>query len=472
MEEVSVRTYFPAAFLLCAVTFWTNPAAGQKPPDYATRDLSVILETLGITDTDRQQILHELLADYDASYRHLASTLKADLAAIHTDTIGIQRVVQGLARTEIFLHQRASLTTILETNIEVVLAEVELADWSRLIGDLRRQRLLPQSRLIAENLNVAQLVSDQLPNLSGLRSQEIEELVGEWKADVDAAILRREPLTISGNVLYRRLINEERYREAYDVMTALLDARADLREINLTAASAIGGLLSTEQAIEWRQSVRTAMGQPPLNHRVAAAWRRLETHSECRDEASLHPAESLKMFEMDTLGLADELLAIRIQTEEFVIRSPMAHRVGIQMDRSSLDNAYIGLLHRVRTAETSALHRACAMLGQECCRLFLGDKPLTWPRPETPPEMIDPGAGMPDPPSPHGDPPTDSEEPLPDADSPDEDLPDPMPPTPAQPDTPPPGMEPPEGPDPPDPFGPPVPQAKRSLQQHPGVYRT
>ena len=159
------------------------------------------------------------------------------------------------------------------------------------------------------------------------------------------------------------------------------------------------------------------------------------------------------MFEMDTLGLADELLATRIQIEELAIRSPMAHRIGIQMDRSSLDNAFISLLHRVRTAETSALQRACATLGQECCRLFLGDKPLSWPRPETPPEMINPGAGMPDPPSPHGDPPTGSEEPLPDADSPDEDLPDPMPPPPAQPDTPPPGMEPPEGPDPPDPFG-------------------
>ena len=445
--------FLAVALLFCGVLLWPTPTAGQHPPNYATRDLPVILEALGISDPDRQQILQELFADYDMSYRDLVGSLKADTAGIYTDTIGIECVVQGLARTESFLHQRAALASVLESNIGAVLTKPELAEWSRVMADLRRKRLLPRARLIAEGLNVAQLVVDQLPQLPDLESPEITQIVAEWMVDVDAAMLRRAPLMISGNVVYRRMINEERYREAFDVMSALVNARAALRDINLAASTAIGERLPREQAAQWRDAVRLVLGRRPLDHRLAAAWRRLEQHPDCADGASSYAAESLTLFELDTRGLADALLATRIQMEELAIRAPMAQRVGIEMDRSPLDNAYIALLQQVQAAEASALQRACAVLDQKCCSAFLGTDHAAWPRPATPPEMINPGEGKPDPPSPHGDPASNAEAPPPEADSPHKELPDPMPPSPPQPETPLPGLEPSEDPDPPDPFG-------------------
>ena len=191
--------------------------------------------------------------------------------------------------------------------------------------------------------------------------------------------------------------------------------------------------------------------------RLVAAWRRLSEHPSCLDSGGVKQVESLRLFEADTLDLADAILMIRIAKEELGLRAPSARRLGLSVDRESLDDEFMELLLRLRVAQSDAAQRLCATMNPDCCQIFRGDEAVFQRQSVGPQGANNPSVDTSDdPPSPHGDPlPA---PPYPDppygTESPDDEAPPhPMPPSPTSRDTPPPpGMEPPTGPEPPDPF--------------------
>lgn len=445
-------------------------ALAIPPPDFATRDLPLILEQLNIQDAERQGIISDLLSDYENSYRTAVDRLRSDIAALYADQDASKLMRLNLERTEQFLRSRVEMTEILEVNIELILAPQERNEWTEFMRWNRRLHLLPRGELIGEKLDIARVYEDVASSIPTLSSADVTSLIDGWTKEVDAALLEREPMSISGNTTFRRLFGDERYDEAYRILAATLQARVRLRDLSLTTAQSIAELLPQEEGLRWLAAVRRDTGQRPMLDGILQRAKVLATSSDCADLVLPLQAEMVRRYENECLTLDSEVFEARVLMDEARAMRPVVRWAGGAPQLEARQEALLELMIQSQKLRDEINRDMCRQLTTECCTLLMNRSNQRTEDTDMPADMRGPGRGKPEPPSPFGPTPFDKDLPFPeDEPGTKPDSPMPFPESDPMPETPPPGMEPQIGPDPPDPFGPPDPQAKRAIERHPGM---
>ena len=319
-------------------------------------------------------------------------------------------------------------------------------------------------------IDIARVYKDVASSIPTLSSADVTSLIEGWTKEVDAALLEREPMSISGNTTFRRLFGDERYDEAYRILAATLQMRMRLRDLSLNTAQSIADLLPQEDGLRWLAAVRRNAGHRPLLDGILQRTKVLATSSDCADLLVPLQAEIIRTYEHDCLALDSKIFEARVLMDEALAMGPIVRWTGGAPQLEASQEAFLELIIQSRKLRDEISQNMCIQLTTECCTLLMNRSNQRTEDTDMRTDMRGPERGKPEPPSPFGPTPFDKDLPFPeDEPGTKPDSPMPFPESDPMPETPPPGMEPQTGPDPPDPFGPPDPQPKRAIEQHPGM---
>ena len=359
----------PAALIL---TLSAVASAQLTMPDYSTRDTVRIIEALGLTMPEQKEILKILLDDFDRTHRQTVELLRSDIASLSDSTDVDRRHTAMLDRTEAFIRSKADMRRELESNLADILDEQQLAIWSDIARQLRRERQIPVGSLIDERIDLTRLVADTLD--AAVQTPEFHTRLDRWELDIDEALQARNAINETASTSLRRLVGAGQLEEALQLRVKLLQVKQAVRDTNRLAAIELAALLPQSEAAALREAVQRA-GDPQ--------YLRLSQYERNAQRVLRHPdldADTRAWVEAHTVAYRDvrapTLAAfnkVRRDRDGYGDLAVLQRKLNRPVDLERWDEVYHRHLVTLTVLDREWVDAMCNYVGDEVC----GDRQIS-----------------------------------------------------------------------------------------------
>jgi len=281
-------------------------------PDVWQRDLPIFAESLELEEWQRP-IVEMLVEDYLASFHAGVDAVKQRMMGVQPtgDKPSIEAV---LAPIEDWNKEKGQLYTRFLETVRSQLSEQQLQRWPVLERAMRRERLLPQSEISGEGLNLAGLVRDLSPppEVALAAAPALEA----WEIRIDGALLTRQARMEEILPALKEAMAEMNHDRGLQLQDRIMAARVQLRDAQEQ------GILEIAEAMgpEWGERFRTlamqrafaeAFQPSPVMRQYVAALALPELSDEQRSGIT-----NLKQQFQHELDLISEQMLVAIRTQE------------------------------------------------------------------------------------------------------------------------------------------------------------
>ena len=353
---------------LCAEIFSGNISHGAPlpalSPALSERDTAIIVDRLDLHAHEATPIVRTLLADYEhqwvAARTHLQSSASAtsqgDPRLAYADQV---RAFQATQR---------ALAEVLSDNIELLLDEEQREQWASLQHEFWRLRRLRHGQLHGESLDLRLLADTSTPDMPSLQSSEVNAALMAWQAQLAGLLASREPFDCEGSPRYLSLVLNRRYEAALAWMTQWVEMRIAIRDLNLTTANTIKGLLDEADAAAFAADIaqRIAIHTPGGRQvdRIAAG---VAADDSLPESMRTRVAAIYASYQNDTATLNAQRERIEQKIEPLAVLAPMQRRLGKDDAFADLADARQDNELNIQLHAQAALDDICTVLGDPLC---------------------------------------------------------------------------------------------------------
>jgi len=159
-------------------------------PDILPRDMTLIVDTLKLEDWQRP-IVESLIDDYGSSFKTGRDTVQQKMMEIAKTQKGGAKSVKGLlAPITLWQPEKERLFTDFMDSIKGQLSDVQRERWPKFERTLRRERLLQDSELSGEGIDLITLTKQmELPSDA---TKVAQAALDEYEVQLDAALIARD----------------------------------------------------------------------------------------------------------------------------------------------------------------------------------------------------------------------------------------------------------------------------------------
>ncbi len=308
-------------------------------PDYLTRHAALIIEQVQVVDRSQQQIILQLLDDYDALCIANRDALSQDLGSFPTTGDIDQAVLQSQRATRRYIEEKSEHSKWLRENLRIILTAEQLPKFESTLRQINRDRLLPRGAIpVADTDLITLLNGAAVP-----RTPEINAILEQWALDIEQALAARESFDASNGLAFREMIAREQWREALNWRRSWLDSHRRVRDITIGASRDLMPLLDPTEAALLQREVLS--GGINIKHDTIEAVNRALAASSPVEQNLI---EVLEEFLSHIRPLEERLISLRLAAAGFQHLRSLETRLGEPVTLEPLDREALEVLHAIR----------------------------------------------------------------------------------------------------------------------------
>ena len=335
--------------LVAAHASQDTPHEGSSlAPNYLTRHGAVIIEDVGIMNVSQQAIILQLIDDYDAMCAQSRSSLAERIRNLPHSGVDNRIILESFSMTTDFLERKHIESLWLRDNIQLILTDEQQPRFQSSLRRITRQRLLPKGDVPGANIDLIVALQSTQGGREAMQLQEVKDTLDAWILDIDAALSDREAFDVSNGIAFRRLITDERWRDALDWRTAWLQAHLRVRDITIHATRKVLPFLDRPSADQL--SISVIQGGVNLQSKAQALADSL------LEQETIHDADIQKAIaELRTAlrPLEDKLINLRLATAGLHHLQPLRRRLGVESEMKKLEAKQVEVIIEIQRVDNA-----------------------------------------------------------------------------------------------------------------------
>ena len=318
-------------------------AGSSLAPDYLTRHAALIIEEVDIDDLAQQEIILQLIDDYDVKCRRSRDTLAAKIRNLPRSGIDNKTMLESLAATEAFLQKKADDSLWLRDNIRLILTPEQQPKFQSALRRITRQRLIPKGSVPGANVDLIISLSNTADGRSAMQLSEVIEILNKWSLDIDQALSDREAFDVSNGIAFRTLIEEERWQDALDWRTAWLASHLRVRDVTIQATRDLLPFLDSSSARQLSIDVLQG-GVNGRSRFLQLAENRLTNGSDYSEEI----LDATSEFNRTLKPLWEQLIELQLAVAGLQHLRPLQYRLGNRSDMDEIESEVLNIMLEIR----------------------------------------------------------------------------------------------------------------------------
>ncbi len=324
---------------------WCTTAAGaaRSPlaPDFLMRDAATIIESAHITEPDQQEVVLELIRDYDAQCHKRRAALNEVIQVAPESGSESDVVIAPLAATQRFLDGKAEDTKWLAESLRLVLTEQQLEGFESALRVIGRRRTLPQVEPPIGRIDLIDFVSTQLHLEPTDWTPEVRAILDDWELRVAAAMTELELFDVTKGVPFRVMAQQGDWEGALAWREAWLHHHLRVRDVTRAAAASLMPHLSSSDASLIDDQV--VLGGRTFNSRTA----RLASAA-LKGNPTAEEAEAVRLllagYQAEVEPTRRALIEAQLEAEGLQHLAPLKRKLGVPCDWERLQQKQVDLL--------------------------------------------------------------------------------------------------------------------------------
>ncbi|MDP6986413.1 MAG: hypothetical protein QGG74_00075 [Phycisphaerales bacterium] len=361
-----------------------SPVAAVPPlePTWTGRDTQLIIDRLGLSESDSAGIIAALLADYETQWVAARECLRAITGRDTPEGSSIEAV-------HAFQQVQRHLADVLTTDIDLILTEEQRSSWQRLQNEMWRLRRLRHGRLTGESCDLSVFFE----KFSLLPEEAPPPLLLNWEAAIAPLLADREPFDIEGPSRFQHLVMEGKNEEAWQYLDEWVRLRLAIRDLTLQTVEDVAASMPPSRETAFRAAIASHI--LPFN----ARRRRIDQLVAHIRQDNATTKDTLAAVEATYTEFLDTVAALELARQHIErdlqpagMLSQMQRRTGRLSDLPRLQDAKMQNELSLRQHAAEYLGRICALVDHPLCH---PPKPPMPKKPTTPRQPILHPSGLP-----------------------------------------------------------------------------
>ncbi|MDP7029224.1 MAG: hypothetical protein QF733_03285 [Phycisphaerales bacterium] len=329
-----------------------HPAAarGDSPlaPDFLLQDAAIIIESAGVSEPDQQEVILQLLHDYDAQCEARRDMLDQAIRAAPQQGSEAGVVLGPLAATRAYLAQKAEDTQWLTDSLQLILTEAQLEGFEQALRTISRRRGLPQVEPPIGQIDLAELLRSRWQEDRDRWTPQVREILARWELDIAKSLADLESFDVSKGVPFRVMVQQEDWEGALAWRETWLKHHLGIRDLTRAAAMNLLPHLSDADAAFIEQEV--VYGGRTFNSRTARlageAIERAATSADAQQARDI-----LRQFQAEAEPTRRALIEAQLAAEGLQHLAPLQRRLGRPSKWEQMQQRQVELLTTLRAID-------------------------------------------------------------------------------------------------------------------------